>query len=321
MDSNRRIGKTCIVLYRGAASAFAVTVCLSALPVLVGQKQQGQPAVAVQQATDESAPAGALQGSPPSYQQVPPMLNLPVGTVITVRVSQLLSSDQNQAGDSFSAELQQPLVADGWVVSRRGQTALGRVAAAQKAGRVRGVSELGVELSQLVLVDGQQLPVRTQLLQTSAGTSRGRDAQAIAATSGIGAAIGAAAHGGEGAGIGAAAGAAAGITGVLLTRGRPTVIPPETLLTFQLESPLTISTQRSGPAFRPVTQQDYERDTLRRRSQHFAVAPAYPPPPPYYWGYYPWGYYYPPWGYYYPAPLFFGFYSFGPRFGLRGFRR
>jgi hypothetical protein len=167
---------------------------------------------------------------------------------------------------------------------------------------------LGVELVQLILVDGQQLPIRTQLQQTSAGTSRGRDAAAIGTTTGLGAAIGGAAHGGEGAGIGAAIGAAAGVAGVLLTRGRPTVIPPETLLTFQLESPLTFSTQRSGPAFRLVNQEDYNGGTLRRRVEHFAVAPIYPPPPPYYWGY-------SPCRYYYPAPVFFAFYHYGPRFG------
>ncbi len=312
MDSNRRRGKTCIVLYRGAASVFALAICLSALPVLAGQNQQGQPAATVQETVNEPAPGGAPQGPPPSYQQVPLTLTLPAGTVLTVRVSQLLSSDQNQVGDGFSAELQQPLVADGWVVSRRGQTVLGRVAIAQKAGRVKGVSQLGVELTQLVLVDGQQLPLRTQLLQTSAGTSHGRDAQAIGTTTGIGAAIGAAARGGEGAGIGAAAGAAAGITGVLLTRGRPTVIPPETVLTFQLQSPLTFSTQRSQVAFRPVTQEDYNSDKLHRRTEHFAVAPY---PPPHYWAPYPWGYY--PWGYY-PGPVFLGFYGFGA-FGHGGF--
>jgi hypothetical protein len=263
----------------------------------------------------------------PADQPVPSTLTLPAGALITVRTTEPLSSDHNQPGDGFTAVLEQPLVADGWVVSRRGQTALGRVAVAQKAGRVTGVSQLGVELSQLVLVDGHQLPVRSQLLQTSAGTSRGRDAAAIGTTTGLGAAIGAAAEGGKGAGIGAAAGAAAGIAGVLLTRGRPTVVPPETLLTFRLESPLTISTQRSQQAFRPVTRDDYEADRLRNRPQHFATE-AYPPPPPppaYYWGYYPWGY--SPWSYYgwgYPAPLYFGFYGFGPRFGRferRGFRR
>jgi len=311
MDSRIRSREMGEALYRGAARALALTICLGALPVWAGQNRQDAPPATVQESRDESAPDNAPQGSPPAYQQVPQTLTLAAGTVMTVRTSQLLSSDQNRPGDGFSAELQQPLVVDGWVVARRGQTVLGRVAVAQKAGRVQGVSQLGVELSQLVLVDGQQLPIRTQLMQTSAGTSHGPDAAAIGTSTGIGAAIGAAAHGGEGAGIGAAAGAGAGLVGVLLTRRRPTVIPPETLLTFQLVYPLTISTERSHVAFRPVAPEDYDGGTLRRRTEHFAVAPGPPSPPPYFWG----GFY--PWGYYYPGPFFIGFY----RFGGRGHRR
>ena len=183
---------------------------------------------------------------------------------------------------------------------------------AQKAGRVKGVSQLGIELGQLVLVDGQQLPIRTQLMQTSGGTSQGRDAQAIGTTTGVGAIIGSAANGGKGAAIGSGAGAAAGIAGVLLTRGLPTVIPPETLLTFQLEFPVTFTTQRSAPAFRPVNQEDYDGGrNLQRRAEHFTVPPVRRPM------LYPYGY--SPWSYYYPGPAFFGFSYY--RFGGRHYRR
>ncbi|PYV18738.1 MAG: hypothetical protein DMG21_04040 [Acidobacteria bacterium] len=236
---------------------------------------------------------------------VPQTLSLPAGTLVTVRVSDFLSSDRNKAGDGFTAELEQPVVVDGWVVARRGQTVVGRVAVAKRAGRIKGVSQLGVELTSLVLVDGQQLPVRTQWIEDSAGTSRGRDAAALGTTTGVGATIGAAASGGEGAAIGAGAGAAVGLLGVLFTRGRPTVLPPETSLTFQLQSPLTTSTERSRVAFRPVNPQDYGPGKLRRRP-HLAGPPY--PPTPYYYG----GPYYPR-PYYYPSPFFVGFHG-------RGFR-
>jgi hypothetical protein len=95
------------------------------------------------------------------------------------------------ARDLFSAELQQPVVVDGWVVARRGQTVVGRVAHAKKAGRIKGTSELGIELTQLVLVDGQQIPLRTQFMNASGGTSQGRDAQGVGTAAGTGAVIGA----------------------------------------------------------------------------------------------------------------------------------
>jgi hypothetical protein len=256
----------------------------------------------------EGPPEGGMypQGPPPSNQMAPPELTLPAGTLITVRLTDMLSSDRNKAGDTFGTVLDQPLVAQGWVVARRGQVVEGRVAVAQNAGRVKGVSQLAVELSELVLVDGQQVPVRTQLVQSSAGTSQGRDVAGVGAATGIGAAIGAAAGGGEGAAIGAAAGAAAGIAGVLSTRGQPSVLYPETMLTFRLEAPVVVSTQQGSVAFQPVTQQDYDQRGPVRNPPRYRVVESYPPP--YYYSYSP--YYYPPPGFYYG----FGYYGFGPRF-------
>ena len=318
MKGNRRSRKA-TVGFDGGIGIVALAIWLGASPLLAGQGQERGPATRLQYSPAQSDSGAGPQSTSPQTQSVPQTLTLPVGTLVTVRVEEFLSSDRNQPGDGFTTVLEQPLVADGWVVSRRGETVMGRIVTARKAGRVKGVSELGVELSELVLADGRQVPIRTQLLENSGGTSRGRDAAGIGTTSGLGAAIGAAAGGGRGAGIGAAAGAAAGVAGVLVTRGRPTVIPPETQLTFRLEAPLTVSTEGREQAFQPVTQQDYDRDTLRRRSRPYAFVPPYPPPP-YYWGYYgPGPYYYRP--AFYPPPFVFGFYRFrGPRFFRRGWR-
>jgi hypothetical protein len=164
---------------------------------------------------------------------LPGELTIPAGKVIFIRLNDRLSSDHNHPGDGFTATLDQPIVVNGWVVARRGDTVVGSVTAAQKAGRVKGVSHLGLELNDLTVVDGQQLPIETELWKGSAGTSHGNDAGAIATTTGVGTIIGAAADGGEGAGIGAGAGAAAGIAAVLLTRGKPTELGPEARLSFR----------------------------------------------------------------------------------------
>lgn len=302
---------------REIISSFAVAIFLIALPLWAAPQDQPpaqeQPPASVQQQdqqpappADEQNPPDAAQGQPapqpPPPGRVPVSLTLPAGTVITVRTSQALSSDHNLIGDKFSAELQQPVVINGWVVARRGQTVIGRVSAAEKAGRVKGVSQLGLELTHLVLVDGQQIPIKTELMQASGNTTKGRDATAIGTTTGVGAIIGAAANEGKGAAIGAGAGAAAGILGVLLTRGEPTVIPPEASLTFETRDPVTFSTLRSAVAFRPVEQSDYASDRLEHRTR-LAGRPGYPPPP-FYSPYYPWGYYY-------PTPFYFGFGYYG----------
>jgi hypothetical protein len=255
----------------------------------------------------QAAPQQAPQQAPAAAPVPPPpaTLTLPAGTWLTVRITNPLSSDHNQPGDAFSAVLVQPVIAQGLVVAHRGQTVAGRVAVAEKAGRVSGMSKLGIELTELGLVDGQQVTVRTQAVQRNGGTSWGRDAAGIGTTVGAGAAIGAAVNGGVGAGVGAAAGVVASTIGVLTTRGRATVVTPETVMTFRLEAPVTISTERSYEAFRPVDPRDYEQN------QRHLVSQQPPPPRPYYGG----PGYYPPYYAPYYGPSFF-FYS-GPRYYRR----
>ena len=237
---------------------------------------------------------------PPPPANIPPQLTIAPGTFMTVRVNQLLSSDHNQAGDAFSASLVNPLVVNGIIVADRGQTIQGRVSEAQKAGRVSGTSRLGVELTDLSLVDGDQVPLHTSLVNRNGRTSEGRDAVGIGAATGIGAIIGAGAAGrhevGEGAAIGAGAGAAAGIIGVLLTRGKPTYISPEQVLTFRVENPIVISTDRAPQAFRYVGPGDYQAPQTR------PYAPR--SPAPYYGAGYP--VYGPGWGPYYGYPYYYG---------------
>ncbi|MGH9591779.1 MAG: hypothetical protein ACRD5L_01715, partial [Bryobacteraceae bacterium] len=197
------------------------------------------------------------ENRPPDPVAAPPELVIPSGSWLTVRTSQMLSSDRNQPGDAFMATLAQPVVVNGIVVARRGQTVSGRVSVAEKAGRVKGTARLGVEITELGIADGRQMPVHSQLVARNGDTSVGRDAGAIGVTTGAGAAIGAAAAGPVGAGLGAAAGLGASIIGVMVTRGRPSVIYPEQVLTFRLDAPVRISTARAPEAFQPVRQADY----------------------------------------------------------------
>jgi hypothetical protein len=300
----------------------------------------------------QSSPYGSPQSSPygppqnnqygppqsdPSAQPVPSTLTLPAGTFLTVRVDQLLSSDKNQAGDAFSATLIRPVVADGVVVAQQGQMLGGRVAEAQKAGRVTGVSRLAVQLTDLTLVDGEQVPVDTELTRLSGPTSRARDAGAIVGSGAMGAAIGGAADFGVGAAIGAGAGAIVGTVGVLLTRGHATVIYPESELTFRLSDPITISTDRAPQAFQYVGTNQYNSQYNGApgaqgpppRSGWNCAGYGWPPPAPYYGGYpYPSAYAYPyPYPYYWGPSFTFwyggygGRYFYGRPYGRFGYRR
>ena len=261
-------------------------------------------------ATNDAAPAPVQQA--PLQQVMDPIpgrLTIKAGTYVTVRMNEILSSDHSMQGDAFTATLTKPIVVDGVVVAQRGQNVTGRVTEAKKAGRVSGTSRLGIQLVEVPVVDGQQLPIQSELLTRNGPTSTGRDAGAIAATTGVGAAIGAGVNGGIGAGIGAAAGFVAGVAGVLLTRGHPTEIYPETMLTFRVTQDTMVSTDHSQQAFRYVQPSDYESPAAQPQ---LVRRPPPPPHPAYAYGYPGYGYGY---GYGYPYYPYWGpsFY-FGPRF-------
>ena len=262
---------------------------------------------------------GNYQGPPPQ-EHIPEALNVAAGKYITVRLNNFLTSDHNQPGDAFTATLVEPIVIDGFVVAQRGQMVNGRVVEVEKAGRVKGVSSMRIELTGLTLVDGQQLPIKTQLMYRKGETSNGRDAGAVLGTTALGTIVGAAATGtGFGAGMGAIGGAVVGTVGVLVTRGRPTVITPESVMTFRVEQPLTISTVRSAGAFYPVSREDYGPSGPGGPS--FAARPyapvvgAYPYAPyPYYGAYWGPGFYFG--GYGFGRPGYFyarGYYGRGGR--------
>jgi hypothetical protein len=242
----------------------------------------------------------------PPVSNAPVHITLPAGTWITVHVNEPISSDHNQQGDSFTATLARPIVADGHVIAHPGQMLSGVVSEAQKAGRVKGVSRLGLELTEVALADGRQVPVKTKLNERRGDTSVGRDVAAVGTTTAAGAAIGAAVNGGVGAGVGAGAGLVVSTIGVLLTRGHQTVIYPEQALTFRLETPITIDGTEA--AFHPATEQDYEQHGVRQQGP--SLRPGYPASP---YGY----------GYAYAPPYYGGYFSpyygygFGPNFYFR----
>jgi hypothetical protein len=237
-----------------------------------------------------SAPAMAGQSPPLEPNTLPDELEAPAGTVVNVQVRDSLSSSRNSAGDTFVGVLAQPLVIDGWVVARAGQTVMGQVTVANKAGRTRGTSDLALELTEIVLVDGQQLPIRTQMVASHGRETRQEDTATIAGVTALGTIIGAATGGGKGALIGAGIGAGAATAGVLSTRGMPAEVHAESTLAFRLDSPLVISTERSQHAFVSVVPEDYDSipalkapprqpDAEAYESRDYDRYPRFPAPP------------------------------------------
>lgn len=185
------------------------------------------------------------QTSPPAQTSTQPpqphVVTLPAGTTLSVRLGESLSSDSTNEGDKFQATLDAPVVSDGFIIADRRSRVVGRVVQANRAGRVKGLSNLALSVTEINTTDGQRVPVETDSYEKWGNSSVKGDAAKVAGAAALGAIIGAIAGGGKGAAIGAGAGGAAG-TGVALgTRGAAVSVPSESLLTFRLARPITIT--------------------------------------------------------------------------------
>jgi hypothetical protein len=182
----------------------------------------------------QSSPAQGAQGT-----GTLPTVTLPAGTPITIRMAEDVDTERNQAGDVFNATLAEPLTLGDQVIAPAGSEIKGDVAYARDSGTFTGQSELILELNEL------RVGNRTYQLRTSdyseTGPSRGkRTAATIGGAAAVGAVIGGIIGGGKGAAIGAGTGAGVGTGVQVLTRGQRIKVPTETMLTFKLQSPLTI---------------------------------------------------------------------------------
>ncbi len=197
-----------------------------------------------------TAPAAPAAAPPPEESRAPApppgprRVTIAAGTPIVIRTQNTLSTERNLKGDTFAATLDEPVVANGFVIAEKGAEVEGAIVRSDKAGRVEGVSDLAIELVRLRTSDGQKLAIATELHEVHGERSRGSDAKKIGAATGIGAIIGAIAGGGKGAAIGAGVGAGAGGGTVLATRGKPTTIPSESRLVFHFRMPLEVTERR-----------------------------------------------------------------------------
>jgi hypothetical protein len=186
---------------------------------------------------DSRSAAPAAAPAAPAPRQV----TLPAGTTVKVRTTNTLSTKTVQSGETFTASLEEPIVDGTWVVAEKGATVYGKVVNADAGGRVKGVASLTVRLTELQTADGQRIAINTDTRGAQAKSSKKKDATKVGIAAGVGAAIGAIAGGGSGAAKGAGIGAGAGTGVVLATHGDPAVIPSESVLTFTLSEPLTIT--------------------------------------------------------------------------------
>jgi hypothetical protein len=166
-------------------------------------------------------------------------VTVPAGTRILVRTIDPIDTRDQKAGYRFTASLEANLQTDDEVVAPRGTTVYGRLAEASSAGRMAGSSQLTLELTD-IMINGSAYPLLTSTYEIRGQGEGKKTTRKILGGTGLGALIGGIAGGGTGAAIGALAGAAGGTAIAASKKGEQLHIPPESLLEFQLEQPVSL---------------------------------------------------------------------------------
>jgi hypothetical protein len=168
---------------------------------------------------------------------------LAAGTEVPVRSEETIDSARAAEGQTYAAEVTTDIRdANGDVVIPSGANAQIVIRSAAKGGRIRGSSDLVLDLAS-VSVGGQMYQISTTDMVKQGKTGMGANKRTAEYTGGgaaIGAIIGAIAGHGKGAAIGAASGAGAGALTQIVTKGGSIKVPAETVLTFKLDRPLRV---------------------------------------------------------------------------------
>jgi BON domain len=194
------------------------------------------PTVNVSSDVSSSAPLAASTTS----TSAPEKTIVPYGTVLAVRLTESLSSELNEKGDTFLASLASPILVGDRVVIPEGAGIKGRVVEVQSAGRFSGRPAMIIEVTRLAY-NGNSYDLRSNQYSKEGPSRNVRSAATIGGGAGLGAVLGGILGGGKGAAIGAMIGAGVG-TGVrAASREAAVQLPAESTLSFRLQAALTVT--------------------------------------------------------------------------------
>jgi hypothetical protein len=176
----------------------------------------------------------------PSEPVVPASLSIPAGTTLAIRIDQRISVKTNYAGDKFTGEVVNPVLAgDNGVLVPKDSPVGGVVAASRRRGHFKGRSILELRLTSLTL-NGTQYPLTTRSLVRSKNGKGRRSAALIGGGAGLGMLVGGVASGGTGLVVGGLVGGGAGTAAAGLTGNRDIEIPAESIVHFKLADDLVV---------------------------------------------------------------------------------
>lgn len=165
---------------------------------------------------------------------------------MAIRLLDPIDSEKAQPGQTFRATLDAPLPSDGDVAVPSGYDVTGHLVDVKSAGKFAGQSLLVLQLDS-ISVGGKLYGIEADPYRRQGKNRSTNTAEKVGAGAVIGAIIGGIAGGGKGAGIGAAAGGGVGGGVQAAGKGQQIILPSETVLSFTLRSPLTVTLTDRGP--------------------------------------------------------------------------
>jgi hypothetical protein len=163
---------------------------------------------------------------------------VPSGTTVIVRLTQPIDVDVAQAGQTFKAIVDDPVMIGGSIVIPRGASAIVQAVQVQQSGKMKGSDKISLKLNSIAF-GGRAYEVATAYVETKGKGEGKRTARKIGGGAGLGAVVGGIA-GGEGAAIGAAI---CGVGGAAVASGgeEHLKVPAETRLQFQLSAAVNVN--------------------------------------------------------------------------------
>jgi hypothetical protein len=199
--------------------------------------------------------------TPPAPPPPPQKVTVPAGTVLQVRTVEGLSSETNHESDPWHGTLNADIVVDDQTVIPAGAEVEGRVAEAHAATHYSGGATLVLNVERLSF-NGKTYQIATDNWERKAATRGKNTAEKVGGGAAVGAILGGIFGGGKGAAIGATAGAGAGAGANTISKGQKVELRPETLVSFKLQNPISVtpaaSTGHHGTVIRPDASSDQQ---------------------------------------------------------------
>jgi hypothetical protein len=163
---------------------------------------------------------------------------VPAGTALNVLLTEGINVDASQAGQTFKAIVDDPVMIGGAVVIPRGASASLQAVKVEQSGKMKGSDKISLKMNS-IRFGGTVYEVTTAYVEAKGKGEGKKTARKVGGGAGLGAIVGGIAGGGSGAAIGAAVGAAGGAA--VASGGEEHLsLPAETRLTFNLSAAVAV---------------------------------------------------------------------------------